>query len=89
MLVIKVKDNESIEKALKRFKKKFEKTKVLRQLRQRSHYVKPSVENRKRKIKEQYKQAMYAKENYQVLAYSSCWNHSLVMIEDVSAYILI
>ena len=64
MLVIKVKDNESIEKALKRFKKKFEKTKVLRQLRQRSHYVKPSVENRKRKIKEQYKQAMYAKENY-------------------------
>ena len=64
MLVIKVKDNESVDKALKRFKKKFEKTKVLKQLRARAYYVKPSVENRNRKIKAEYKQAMYAKENY-------------------------
>ena len=64
MLEIKVKDNESIDKALKRFKKKFEKTKVLRKLRARTHYVKPSVERRKRRIKESYKQELYAKENY-------------------------
>ncbi|MFT5914309.1 MAG: small subunit ribosomal protein S21 [Flammeovirgaceae bacterium] len=64
MLVIKVKDNESIDKALKRFKKKFEQTKVLRQLRGRTHYVKPSVANRKRRIKESYKQGLYAKEHY-------------------------
>jgi len=64
MLVIKVKDNESIDKALKRFKKKFEKTRVLKQLRARTHYVKPSIQDRNRRIKAEYKQSMYAKENY-------------------------
>lgn len=64
MLIVKVKDNESIDKALKRFKKKFEQTKVLRQVRQRAYYIKPSVERRNRKIKSAYKQEMYAKENY-------------------------
>jgi len=64
MLIVKVKDNESIDKALKRFKKKFEQTKVLRQVRSRAYYIKPSVERRNRKIKAAYKQEMYAKENY-------------------------
>lgn len=64
MLIVKVKDNESIDKALKRFKKKFEQTKVLRQVRARAYYIKPSVERRNRKIKSAYKQEMYAKENY-------------------------
>lgn len=64
MLVVKVKDNESIEKALKRFKKKFEQTKVLRTVRGRSHYVKPSVRRRNERIKAKYKQEMYAKENF-------------------------
>jgi len=64
MLIIKVKDNESIDKALKRFKKKFEKTGVLKQLRSRTYYEKPSVARRNQKIKADYKQKMYAKENY-------------------------
>ena len=64
MIVINVKENESIERALKRFKKKFEKTGVLRELRSRTHFVKPSVKNRDMKIKAAYKQKMYAKENY-------------------------
>ena len=64
MLVVKVKDNESIDKALKRFKKKFGQTKVLRQVRARAYYIKPSVERRARKIKSAYKQEMYAKDNY-------------------------
>jgi small subunit ribosomal protein S21 len=62
MLVIKVKENESIDKALKRFKKKFEQTKVLRTIRGRAHYVKPSVERRGARIKARYKQEMFAKD---------------------------
>ena len=58
MLLIEVKDNESIEKALKKFKKKFERTGVLRQLRSRSYYEKPSVRKRTEKIKAVYKRKM-------------------------------
>ncbi|MCC5919455.1 MAG: 30S ribosomal protein S21 [Cyclobacteriaceae bacterium] len=58
MIQINVKENESIEKALKRFKKKFERTGVLRELRSRSHYVKPSVKQRQERIKASYKQRM-------------------------------
>ena len=46
MLIIKQEKGENIERMLKRFKKKFEKTKVLRELRARQAYVKPSVKNR-------------------------------------------
>lgn len=42
MLVIQIKENESIDKALKRFKKKFEKTRVLKELRSRSAFHKPT-----------------------------------------------
>ncbi|PIB36307.1 30S ribosomal protein S21 [Reichenbachiella sp. 5M10] len=64
MLIINVKENESIDKALKRFKKKFEKTGVLKELRSRTHFEKPSVTNRTQKIRAAYKQKMYAQENY-------------------------
>lgn len=64
MIIINVKENESIDKALKRFKKKFEKTGVLKELRSRTAYEKPSISNRTMKIKAAYKQKMYAKENY-------------------------
>ena len=46
MLVINIKENESIDKALKRFKKKFEKTGVLKELRARTSFEKPSVRRR-------------------------------------------
>ncbi len=46
MIIINIKDGESLDKALKRFKKKFEKTGVLRELRSRQAYEKKSVPRR-------------------------------------------
>jgi small subunit ribosomal protein S21 len=46
MLIINIKENESIDKALKRFKKKFEKTGILKQLRARTSFEKPSITRR-------------------------------------------
>jgi small subunit ribosomal protein S21 len=46
MLIVKVNENESIEKALKRFKRKEQQTKLVKELRERKTYVKPSVEHR-------------------------------------------
>jgi len=46
MIIINIKDGESLDKALKRFKKKFEKTGVLRELRSRQAYEKRSVTRR-------------------------------------------
>ncbi|NJN26077.1 MAG: 30S ribosomal protein S21 [Cyclobacteriaceae bacterium] len=64
MIIINVKENESIDKALKRFKKKFEKTGILKEIRGRNFYEKPSVTKRAEKIKAAYKEKMYAKDNY-------------------------
>jgi len=63
MIIVNVKENESIDKALKRFKKKFEKTGVLRELRARQAFTKPSVERRAQVIKAEYKQYLQDKEN--------------------------
>lgn len=46
MLLIPVKEGESIDRALKKFKKKFERTGRMRELRSRQHYIKPSVRKR-------------------------------------------
>ena len=46
MLVVKVKEGENIDKALKRFKKKFEKAGILREIRERQFYKKPSERRR-------------------------------------------
>ena len=56
MLIIPVKEGEAIERALKRFKKKFEKTGVVKELRDRQQFTKPSVKRRKQLIKARYKQ---------------------------------
>jgi small subunit ribosomal protein S21 len=64
MIIINVKENESIDKALKRFKKKFERTGILKEIRERNFYEKPSIKRRAEKIKAAYRQKMYAKENY-------------------------
>lgn len=63
MIVVNVKENESVDKALKRFKKKFEKTGVLRELRSRTHYEKPSITKRNERIKAAYRQKMQTQEN--------------------------
>lgn len=56
MLIIDSKDCENIEKALKKYKKKFEKSRTLNQLRNRQAFTKPSVEKRTQKLKAIYKQ---------------------------------
>lgn len=43
MIIVPVKDGENIERALKKFKRKFEKTGVIKELRARQQYDKPSV----------------------------------------------
>jgi len=43
MIVIPVKEGENVERALKRFKRKFEKTGVIKELRGRQAFTKPSV----------------------------------------------
>ena len=56
MLIIDSKDCENIDKALKKYKKKFEKSKILLQLRERQSYTKPSVKRRGEVLKAVYKQ---------------------------------
>ena len=56
MLIIPVKEGENIERAIKRYKKKFDRTKVMRELRGRKEFIKPSVINRQQKIKAAYLQ---------------------------------
>jgi small subunit ribosomal protein S21 len=56
MLIIDSKDCENIDKALKKYKKKFEKAKVLVQLRERQSFTKPSVRRRTQVLKAVYKQ---------------------------------
>ena len=46
MIIIPVKEGENIERALKRFKRKFDRTGRMREIRDRQSYVKPSVRRR-------------------------------------------
>ena len=63
MLIIPVKDGENIDRALKRFKRKFDKTGGMRQLRSRKQFVKPSIRNRDKIKKAQYIQRLRVIEN--------------------------
>jgi small subunit ribosomal protein S21 len=56
MLIIDSKDCENIDKALKKYKKKFEKSRVLLQLRERQSFTKPSIKRRTQVLKAVYKQ---------------------------------
>ena len=56
MLIIDSQDCENIDKALKKYKKKFEKAKILVQLRERQSFTKPSVKRRGEVLKAIYKQ---------------------------------
>ncbi len=47
---VKVKDSESFENALKRFKKQCEKAGILSEIRKREHYEKPSVKKKRKAI---------------------------------------
>lgn len=62
MLIIPVKDGESIDRALKRYKRKFDKTGVVRSLRARQQFTKPSVVDRQQKLRAAHKQRQASKE---------------------------
>lgn len=64
MLEVKLQKNESIEKMLKRLKKKLDMTRVIRTYRAKTFYEKPSIQNRRSRLKKKYKQAHFTKENY-------------------------
>jgi small subunit ribosomal protein S21 len=48
-----IQENESIDKALKRFKKKYERSGILKEYKKRTFFVKPSIEKRMERIKAQ------------------------------------
>ena len=62
MIIIPVKDGEAIDRALKRFKKKFMKTGTMKELRNRRDFTKKSVELRAQKIKAAYKERLQREE---------------------------
>lgn len=59
MLIINIKDEESIDRALKRYKRKFQKTGLLKEIRNRKNFTKPSVERRNQILN-----AVYREKNY-------------------------
>jgi len=51
MTGVRVKDGESFENAMKRFKKQCEKAGILSEIRKREHYEKPSVKRKRKEAK--------------------------------------
>jgi small subunit ribosomal protein S21 len=62
MIIIPIKDNEAIDRVLKKFKKKFERTGVVRELRDRQAFEKPSVTRRTEVLKAVYIQDLRRQE---------------------------
>ena len=50
MIIMTIKEGENIERALKKFKRKYERTGVLKELRRRQYFTKPSVVSRENKL---------------------------------------
>ncbi len=59
MLIINIKEGESIDRALKRYKRKFKSTRLLKEIRRRKNFVKPSVERRNTILNAEYRKKMY------------------------------
>lgn len=58
MLIIQIKEGENIDKALKKYKRKHDRVGIVRELRSRQHYTKPSVAKRAVLQKAQYVQRL-------------------------------
>ncbi|MFN3555379.1 MAG: 30S ribosomal protein S21 [Bacteroidales bacterium] len=58
MIIVPIKEGENIDRALKKLKRKFEKTGILKELRERQKFTKPSVINREQRLKAQYIQKL-------------------------------
>ena len=63
MIIVPLKEGENIERALKKFKRKFEKTGVIRELRARQAFIKPSVRRREEIKKARYVQNMQERDD--------------------------
>ncbi|MEA3443686.1 MAG: 30S ribosomal protein S21 [Bacteroidota bacterium] len=62
MIVIPLKEGDNIDRALKKFKRKFEKTGTIKELRARQAFKKPSVSKREQKIHAVYVQKLQQQE---------------------------
>ena len=62
MIIVPVKDGETIDRALKKLKRKFEKTGVVKELRNRQKFTKPSVIKREQRLKAIYVQKLHSQE---------------------------
>ena len=62
MLIIEVKEGESIDRALRRYKRKFQRTGTLKELRRRREFTKPSVKRRNEMLKAVYSQKKFGSE---------------------------
>ena len=62
MLIVKLKKGENINRALKRFKTKVKRTKLIKQIRDNQHFIKPSTKRR-----EQLKKAIRTREYKEML----------------------
>jgi len=62
MIIVPIKEGDNIERALKKFKRKSERTGIIKQLRQRQQFEKPSVINRKKMMKAVYVQKLHTNE---------------------------
>ncbi|PLX08970.1 MAG: 30S ribosomal protein S21 [Marinilabiliales bacterium] len=58
MIIVPVKEGENIDRALKRFKRKFEKTGVVKEMRRRQAFEKPSIVRRQQKLRAVYIQQL-------------------------------
>ncbi len=59
MIIINVKDSETIDRALKRYKRKQQKIGIIKELRRRKQFTKPSVERRTEMLKAVYRQKKF------------------------------
>lgn len=55
MLIVEVKDTESIDRALKKYKRKVDRTGMIKELRRRRNFTKPSIERRAEMLKAEYR----------------------------------
>lgn len=63
MIIVPVKEGENIERALKKFKRKFEKTGVVKELRRRQQFDKPSVLKRLQRERSAYARKLQRQED--------------------------
>ncbi len=63
MIIVQLKEGENIEKALKKFKRKYEKTGIVKELRKRQAFTKRSVDKRKKKQHAVYVQQLQQQED--------------------------